>query len=155
MDTLRQEKTCPSVPEIMKAPARQPRPLKRPLEAMRHGRRVEWVADAVAEDQIRNRVAPAAPREQPILELPDAVFSKGFDNHRVDAERPSSAGGLRLHQPPLAAHPLELCANRDGHRVEVDVPPAQAEQLALPQPRAEGGDVQRLQRVPADAGDEF
>lgn len=42
---------------------------------------------------------------------------------------------------------LERVPNGDGSRLQVDIDPSKCEELALPQPEAQGSDMQRLEAI--------
>jgi hypothetical protein len=62
-------------------------------------------------------------------------------------DRPSAPLGLRLEELELSLDPGEGMADPQPSRIEVDVLPAQPEQLSLAAAGPEGGDPQRSQPI--------
>ena len=103
------------------------------LVAAAQRRRVEVVATLAGEDDvvIANPVLPATEMRQPRGDV-------GREGHRADL-----AG---LGRGPVAV--VEAGAHADGAAGEVDVAPAQCEQLAHAQARERGGQIQTWRRAP-------
>ena len=79
---------------------------------------------------------------------------QGGADRRRQHEHPAATVGLGLEQLELPGHPRQRVADPEATRLEVDVLPAQAQQLPLAQARAQRGDVQRAEPVLSRSLDE-
>jgi hypothetical protein len=82
--------------------------------------------------------------------LPRPVLGEVTDGqlgHHHDADR---CAGLGLNEPQLAADALERPANVKLPRVQVDIGPSQAEQLAPPQSGCQRQDVEGFEPFALD-----
>ena len=69
-------------------------------------------------------------------------------------DRASALLGLRLYQSPPLTEPFERVAHRQHAAIEIQIPPREAEDFALPQSTTHGNDDQRIQAVLADRSQE-
>jgi hypothetical protein len=67
---------------------------------------------------------------------------------------PPARGRLGLDEHELPLDPREGMAHREGTGVEVDVGPAQAQDLALPQAHPQGHEIEGLEPIAPDGGQE-
>jgi hypothetical protein len=67
---------------------------------------------------------------------------------------PPARDGLRFDEFQPAVDPREGVAHGEAATLKTDVGPAQAEDLTLAEPDAEGDEVERLEPIPGDRGDE-
>jgi len=120
------------------------------VERHRHGGVAEPLlhhlrVDALAEQQRCVRVPQVV---EPGAREPGLVAPERGDRDLGQDHQPPRPGGLELAEHGPALVPLQqLAADREGARLEVDVAPLEAEQLALTEARRDREDEQRLQRV--------
>jgi hypothetical protein len=67
---------------------------------------------------------------------------------------PPARDGLRFDEFQPAVDPRECVAHCERASLEIDIGPAQAEDLTLPEPDTEGDQVERLEPIAGDRGDE-
>jgi hypothetical protein len=99
-------------------------------------------------------VVPLRARQQPALGLPAAMTAQGIHDGGRELHLAPRPGRLRLADGQARQGAPEGPGDRQGATLEVEVAPAQREQLALAHPRCQSGDDDRLERAAAGRLDE-
>lgn len=138
--------------EVVERGPRQAGPRLRLLQRLRHRVARERGAIRAGEDQVPRGVSGLS-RLQPVLGLADLLLLESGDGGPGKRDRPPRRGRLRRPDVPLAVDLLDGLADGQGADVEVDVLPAQAEQLGLSQPRRERRRAERAEAVGVGGGE--
>ncbi len=76
-EALREQQRGTAVPKVVESLTRESEALQEPLKLARQIMPINWSADARGKHE--TGINPAAPCDEPSLELPDAVRSKALD----------------------------------------------------------------------------
>jgi hypothetical protein len=106
---------------------------------------VPWV---VTKTRSANGSGGVGAEGQRLGRLTVSVGDEGAAHERGQRHDPPARDGLRLDELQPAVDPRQRMADREGATLKVDVGPAQAEDLALPEPDAEGDEVEGLEPIP-------
>lgn len=89
---------------------------------------------------------------RPLHNLAPAVPQQRLAHDPRQGHHTAARDRLGLDEGEHAVHPLEGGPHRDGVRLKVDVPPAQAQDLALLEPHPDRDQVERLKALVAEGG---
>lgn len=135
-------------PCVTKAVGREVRHLvlaDAPLEGLVHALGMERSAVRLAEDVVL--IDEAGTDEESLLEHPASVFAKDTHGVRVEGDRPTAGGRLRLSGDEFPLDRSERLSDADTRSSEVDVGPMKSEGLAAPQPSRREEGPHRIERV--------
>jgi hypothetical protein len=82
------------------------------------------------------------------------MLARRGHGERWQRQRPSRPARLEVDELQLASHALHLLAQPQDSFVEVDVFPADAQSLALPQSQPERDDIEGFKAIAATGSDE-
>jgi hypothetical protein len=142
-NALREHEAGSGVAEIMEPKPGQACPLERRLEPPRDIPGVERGANGGREDEVR--LPPARANSDPLLQLPRAMGAEGAGHGGRHRDRPSTAPGLRLDELEASIHPLQRLGDAERAGFDVNVRPAEAQDLALAQPQRDRDRVESLE----------
>lgn len=132
--TCTQQQSRAGVTQIVKANIWQCATLQQGFEGPHHIAREERCPNAAAKDEIM--VLPGAPHEQPFFDLACLMFPQRFKRGQGKCNLPPRALGLGLSEHPGAIEQtLQLDTHPYNASIEIDIRPAQAQQLRLAHPR--------------------
>src|SRR5262249_44310351 len=129
VDARRQQQRGGGVAQVVEADLRHRRLLQQEQETAHQIAREDWTTKRVAKDKIT--VAPRGTDvgARPFLTLP--VATEHLDNWHCQRDLAAAAARLRLLPDPLAVFTFQLHTYTQHALVQLDILPAQAQQLTL------------------------
>jgi len=106
------------------------------MEVVGHGRARQLASGERGKHQAG--VLPAMAEQEAAFRLLDPVRPQRFYGDGRQRQCPPAAVGFQLREDVHAALPLKLALHPHGARVQIDVVPREAQQLALPHAGCQG-----------------
>jgi hypothetical protein len=140
------------MPQVMKPERGEARPLPQLVPAAVDIARLDRCADGGGKHE--PVLTPCLPQRKASRVLPLPVLAQVADGQPGQDNCPPGGARLRLHDPQLAVGALQGPAHPKLPRVQIDILPAQGEQLAAAQPGRERQDVEGFQPFALDGAEQ-